>query len=143
MEVLYDRVAGLDVGKASLTVCVRTPGARRGRRSETRTFKTTTPSIYNLWLHARWRRGSRSCERRIRLLQGLATATEPLATPHKLAERRLLGQAAKSHDARLIRPGGLVNAEVRLHVLPRGVSVIHQFVDVSLRAFPSQVRQSV
>lgn len=29
MEVLYDRVAGLDVSKASVTVCVRAPGARR------------------------------------------------------------------------------------------------------------------
>jgi hypothetical protein len=39
MEVLYERVAGLDVGKASLTVCVRTPGARRGsRKRTTRTF---------------------------------------------------------------------------------------------------------
>ena len=46
MEVLYERVAGLDVGKASVTVCVRTPGARRGsRHSETRTFKTTTGSL--------------------------------------------------------------------------------------------------
>ena len=45
MEVLYDRVAGLDIGKATLTVCGRTPGARRGRRGETRTFKTTTGSL--------------------------------------------------------------------------------------------------
>lgn len=45
MEVLYKRVAGLDVGKASVSVCVRTPGARGGRRSETRTFKTTTGSL--------------------------------------------------------------------------------------------------
>ena len=45
MEVLYDRVAGLDVGKASVTVCVRTPGARVGRHQETRTFKTTTGSL--------------------------------------------------------------------------------------------------
>jgi len=44
MEIMYDRVAGLDVGKASVTVCVRTPG-RRGRHSETRTFKTTTGSL--------------------------------------------------------------------------------------------------
>ena len=29
VEVLFERVAGLDVGKASLTVCVRTPGPRR------------------------------------------------------------------------------------------------------------------
>ena len=28
MEVLFDRVAGLDIGKASVTVCVRTPGPR-------------------------------------------------------------------------------------------------------------------
>ncbi len=27
VEVLFERVAGLDIGKASLTVCVRTPGA--------------------------------------------------------------------------------------------------------------------
>jgi transposase len=48
MEVLYDRVAGLDVGKASVTVCVRTPGARGGRGGRhhvTRTFKTTTGSL--------------------------------------------------------------------------------------------------
>lgn len=45
MDVLYERVAGLDIGKESLTACVRTPGARRGRHSETRTFKTTTGSL--------------------------------------------------------------------------------------------------
>ena len=52
MEVLFDRVAGLDVGKASVSVCVRTPGARRGRHSETRTFKTTTGSlkVMRAWL---------------------------------------------------------------------------------------------
>jgi transposase len=41
MEVLFERVAGLDIGKARLTVRVRTPGPR-GRRSETRTYPTTT-----------------------------------------------------------------------------------------------------
>ncbi len=45
MEVLFEAVAGLDVGKASVTVCVRTPGARRGRHGETPTFKTTTGSL--------------------------------------------------------------------------------------------------
>ena len=45
MEVMFERVAGLDVGKASVTVCVRTPSERRGRHSETRTFKTTTGSL--------------------------------------------------------------------------------------------------
>lgn len=42
MDVMFDRVAGLDVGKDSVTVCVRVPGVRRGRHTETRTFKTTT-----------------------------------------------------------------------------------------------------
>ena len=45
MEVMFDRVAGLDVGKETVTVCLRTPGPRGGRRSETRTFKTTTGSL--------------------------------------------------------------------------------------------------
>src|SRR5215216_3603943 len=45
MEVMFDRVAGLDVGKETVTVCVRTPGVRRGRRAETRTFKTATGSL--------------------------------------------------------------------------------------------------
>jgi transposase len=45
MEVLFDRVAGLDVGKATLTVCLRTPGLSGRRRAETRTFKTTTGSL--------------------------------------------------------------------------------------------------
>ena len=52
MEVMFDRVAGLDVGKESVTICVRTPGSRPGRHSETRTFKTTTGSLHMMrdWL---------------------------------------------------------------------------------------------
>ncbi len=53
MEVMFERVAGLDVGKASVTVCLRTPpptervDRRRTprRSSETRTFKTTAPAL--------------------------------------------------------------------------------------------------
>lgn len=44
MEVLYERVAGLDIGKATLVVCVRTPGPG-GWRSETRTYPTTTRAL--------------------------------------------------------------------------------------------------
>ena len=44
MDVLFDRVAGLDVGKDSVTVCLRVPG-KRGRHKETRTFKTTFGSL--------------------------------------------------------------------------------------------------
>src|SRR6266550_2629023 len=37
MDVLFERVAGLDVGKGSVTVCVRAPGGPgRRRRGETR-----------------------------------------------------------------------------------------------------------
>lgn len=43
---MFERVAGIDIGKATLTVCVRTPGERgRRRRNETRTFKTTNGSL--------------------------------------------------------------------------------------------------
>ncbi|HZH22657.1 MAG TPA: hypothetical protein VEZ18_20935 [Geodermatophilus sp.] len=45
MEVLFERVAGLDIGKNSLTVCRRTPGAGGRRISETRTFPTTTRAL--------------------------------------------------------------------------------------------------
>jgi transposase len=45
VEVLFERVAGLDIGKASLTVCVRTPGPGGRRSSETRKFKTTTRAL--------------------------------------------------------------------------------------------------
>src|SRR3954463_15484536 len=45
MEVMHERVAGLDIGKATLTVCVRTPGPGGRRSSETRTFKTTTRAL--------------------------------------------------------------------------------------------------
>ena len=45
MEVMFERVAGLDVGKESVTVCVRTPGAAGSAARETRTFKTMTGSL--------------------------------------------------------------------------------------------------
>lgn len=42
MDVMFDRVAGLDIGKKLVTVCVRTPGPGAIRHSETRTFRTMT-----------------------------------------------------------------------------------------------------
>jgi hypothetical protein len=41
----FDRVARLDVGKATWTVCLRTPGSRGRRHAKTRSFKTTTGSL--------------------------------------------------------------------------------------------------
>ena len=45
MDVIVDQVAGLDVGKASVTVCVRTPGKGRSRTNEVRTFSTMTRQL--------------------------------------------------------------------------------------------------
>jgi transposase len=45
MEVMFDRVAGLDVGKETVTVCLRTPGSKGRRHAETRTFKTMSGSL--------------------------------------------------------------------------------------------------
>lgn len=52
MDVLHERCAGLDVGKAELKACVRVPGPRGGRRQEIKTFSTTTSSLLRLraWL---------------------------------------------------------------------------------------------
>ena len=52
MEVLFDRVAGLDIGKATLTVCVRIPGPNGRRVSEVRTYSTMTRSlqVMRTWL---------------------------------------------------------------------------------------------
>lgn len=54
MEVLHDRVAGLDVHKKVVVACVRTPGAGRTRRDETREFETFIDDLERLrdWLVA-------------------------------------------------------------------------------------------
>ncbi len=52
MEVLHDRVAGLDVHKKTVVACVRTPSDGRARRSETREFETFIADLERLrdWL---------------------------------------------------------------------------------------------
>jgi hypothetical protein len=45
MDVLVERVAGLDVGKQVVVVCVRTPGPGGRRVSETRTYRTMSRSL--------------------------------------------------------------------------------------------------
>jgi len=54
MDLMFDRVAALDLAKASLTACVRVPGPRGGRKSTTRTFVTTVGGLLVLrdWLVA-------------------------------------------------------------------------------------------
>jgi len=52
MDVLHDRVAGLDVHKKTVMVCVRTPGEGRQRRAEVREFETFTGDLEHMrdWL---------------------------------------------------------------------------------------------
>jgi transposase len=52
MDVLYAVCCGLDVHKASVTACLRSPGAGTQRRQEVRTFGTTTRELLRLedWL---------------------------------------------------------------------------------------------
>jgi hypothetical protein len=45
MNVLFDRVAGLDVGKASVSVCAGTPGAR-GDGAARRVRSKPRPTLY-------------------------------------------------------------------------------------------------
>jgi len=54
MERLFDRVAGLDVHKQTVAVCVRTPGPRGAREQQIRVFGTTTVEVLALrdWLQA-------------------------------------------------------------------------------------------
>jgi transposase len=55
MDVLHDRCAAVDVGKAEVTVCLRTPGKRRNtRHTEVRTFTTMTNALLAMrdWLIA-------------------------------------------------------------------------------------------
>jgi transposase len=52
MEVVVDRVAGLDVHKDTVMACVRTPGTGRARRQQVREFRTFTGTLRALrqWL---------------------------------------------------------------------------------------------
>ena len=52
MERIVERCAGLDVHKASITACVRTPGEAGGLHQEIREFSATTRGLLQLrdWL---------------------------------------------------------------------------------------------
>jgi transposase len=54
MEQLLDRVAGLDVHRQTIAVCVRVPGEGRERAQHVRTFGTTAADLVTLrdWLEA-------------------------------------------------------------------------------------------
>lgn len=52
MDVVVERCAGIDIGKKTVAVTVRTPDGRGGRRQQTRTFGTVTGQVLALrdWL---------------------------------------------------------------------------------------------
>jgi len=52
MEQIYERVAGLDVHRDSVSACARTPGRRGGNHVEKARFATTTAGLVELgmWL---------------------------------------------------------------------------------------------
>jgi len=52
MDVIYERCAGLDIGKNEVTACLRTPGESGRRRQEIRTYPTFTAHLKALadWL---------------------------------------------------------------------------------------------
>lgn len=54
MDVIHERVAGIDISKADVKVCVRVPGAGKRRRSEVRTFSAMTRDLLAMrdWLLA-------------------------------------------------------------------------------------------
>ena len=72
MDVVFDRVAGLDIGKASVTVCVRTPGEGGKREVRTRTFRTMTRS---LTLMADW---LQECGVELAAMESTATYWKPV-----------------------------------------------------------------
>ncbi|MFD9960277.1 hypothetical protein [Amycolatopsis sp. NPDC058986] len=45
MEIVYSRVAGLDIGKRELAACVRVPDKNGRFRSQTKTFSTMTHGL--------------------------------------------------------------------------------------------------
>ena len=54
MEIVVERVSGLDVHKASVTACVRVPADAGERAEEVETFRMTVASLLALadWLEA-------------------------------------------------------------------------------------------
>jgi transposase len=48
MEQIYERVAGCDVHRDQVTVCVRTPGPRGGVHKDKARFKTTTAGLIEM-----------------------------------------------------------------------------------------------
>ena len=54
MEVVYERCAGLDVGKDEVVACIRVPDGAGGRRQEVYSYPTFSSGLESLaeWLAA-------------------------------------------------------------------------------------------
>ena len=131
MEVLYAVCCGLDVHKASVTACLRSPGDGPQRRQEVRTFGTTTRELLRLadWLTAAgcthvamestgvyWRPGLQPPRGELRALPGERPAREDGAGPQDgCARQRVARPAARTRAAppQLRAPGGAARAPRR------------------------------
>ena len=117
MDVLFDRVAGLDVGKKIVVVCVRTPGPGGKRVSQIRTFRTMTRS---LGLMADW---LVECGVQLAAMESTATYWKPSRTSNyskrrssSQGERTLAVGVADCHtraSGPKVRPSGQSDGEVR------------------------------
>ena len=101
MELVVERVAGLDVHKASVTACVRVPGAGRHREEHTETFPTTVPGLLALadWLAGARRHAGRDGGHRRLLEAGLGDPRGPLRVPARQRPSRQAGP--RPQDRRL------------------------------------------
>ena len=99
VECLVERCAGLDIGKADLKACLRVPGARGGRRAETRTFATTTGALLGLrqWL----------AEKRVTVVAMEATGDywKPVQLLNAAHMRNVPGPKTDVSDAACTSPG--------------------------------------
>jgi transposase len=127
VEVLFERVAGLDIGKATLTACVRTPGPRGGRRAQTRTFSTMTRSLEVMrdWLgecgvtNAAMESTSTYCLKEV-MDTWLCNAAHIKAVPRRKTDVRDAGWIAELLEHGLVRPSFVPPPDIRrLRMLTR------------------------
>jgi transposase len=123
MDTIIERCAGLDIGKKTLTACVRAPDGKGGRRSQTRTFSTMTRRLLVLrdWL----------ASERVTVVSMESTSTywkAPFSLIEDDVEVWLLGRApshdrARPQDRREGR--GMDRAVDRVRAGPRLVRAAH------------------
>ena len=100
MEVLVDRIAGLDVHKETVMACVRMPGEDGKRRQVVREFSTFTAELVRLrdWLAARGGDAGGDGGHRGVLASGLACARRPVGVGVDVGQRSACEELAGPQD---------------------------------------------